>query len=341
MRKALLLLFFMTVPALACGCKDAPAVETVQAQSPAPAAASVEFALDVTPSPTPVPTPEPTATPLPTPEPESFTVAWIADTQFISSLYPDTLTRMLAWCAANADSRKIKLVLHTGDIVNDFESRRQWEDAGGDFALLSGKVPFLAVCGNHDVGTSTITYTRFKKNIASLYPDPSILFDGGRGGYSIVESDGRKFLFLGTGWGYNDESIAYLNQVLKSHADCTAVLVLHSYLNENGSRTDGGDIIFENVVKKNANVRMVVCGHRDGAARHEEEIDDNGDGTADRTVHELLYNYQGERANDGGGFLRLLTFVPAAHSVSVETYSPPLDEFITDESACFTVENAF
>lgn len=331
MKRTMLFCMPLLLATLLCGCGGAQNNAPEAAPSPTPFVESVEFAMELKPAPTPVPTPEPAR----------FSVVWIADTQFISSLYPETLSKMLSWCASSAEQNKTKLVLHTGDIVNDFESRRQWESAGEAFALLSGKVPFLAVCGNHDVGTTTLTYTRFKNNIASLYPDPSILFDGGRGGYSIVEADGEKFLFLGTGWGYNDASVAYLDKVLKANPDCTAILVLHSYLDENGSRTDGGDIIFENVVKKNANVRMVVCGHRDGAARHTAEIDDNGDGTPDRTVHELLYNYQEERANDGGGFLRILTFTPSMGTVEVETYSPPLDEYMTDESARFSIENAF
>lgn len=303
--------------------------------SPAPASATAAAAVEIiglavedTPSPTAVPTPAPT------PEPASFSVVWISDTQFISSLYPDTLKRMMQWAADNAEENNIQLLVHTGDIVNDFESTRQWTDAASAFSLLSGKLPFLAVCGNHDVGTSTVTYTRFGKYIASQYVSPERLYREGRGYFVPVEEQGQKLLFIGIGWGYNDAAVAWLNETLAKYPDYTAVLCLHSYMDPNGRLTDGGEIIWENVIKKNANVRLVLCGHRDGAAYQKTEL--NG-----RAVHQLMYNYQEERKNEGGGFLRVLRFYPSVNGLDIATYSPHLDAYMTDDKADFFIADVF
>lgn len=325
--------------ALFAGCALTAPPQAAPAETPA--AETVEFLEIATPAPTAVPTPVPTDTPVPTPAPERFSVVWLTDTQFINSLYPDTLLRMMQWAADNAAANNTKLVVHTGDIVNDFESRRQWETAGTAFSALVDRVPFLAVCGNHDVGTETLTYTRFKKYVAALYPDQSILFDGGRGAYALVDTDEIKLLFVGTGWGYNDASVAYLNSVLDKYPDRVAVLCVHSYLDESGARTDGGDILFGEVVTRHPNVRLVLCGHREGVARLETPLDDNGDGVTDRTVVQLLYNYQSERSSDGGGYLRVLTFTPSVRRLDVVTYSPLLNGYLADDTAQFTIENAY
>lgn len=338
---SLLLCAAALTAALFAGCSLLTPPQATPAPTETPSAETVGFLEIATPAPTAMPTPIPTDTPVPTPAPEWFSVVWLTDTQFINSLYPDTLLRMMQWAADNAAANNTKLVVHTGDIVNDFESRRQWETAGTAFSALVDRVPFLAVCGNHDVGTETVTYTRFKKYVAALYPDQSILFDGGRGAYALVDTDEVRLLFVGTGWGYNDASVAYLNGVLDKYPDRVAVLCVHSYLDENGARTDGGDILFDKVVTKHANVKLVLCGHREGVVRLETPIDDNGDGAPDRTVVQLLYNYQSERSNDGGGFLRILTFTPSAHRLDIQTYSPLLNEYLTDDTAQFTIENAY
>ena len=41
----------------------------------------------------------------------------------------------------------------------------------------------------------------------------------------------------------------------------------------------------------------------------------------------------------GGGYLRLVKCDPSSRSVSVKTYSPYLDSYLTDPSNEFTLEN--
>ena len=83
------------------------------AVSPAPAA----------PSPAP-------STPAPIQEPESrYTIAWMSDTQHYSNRFPDTFYAMTAYLRDSEKELNLKYVAHTGDLINNYGSERQWENA--------------------------------------------------------------------------------------------------------------------------------------------------------------------------------------------------------------------
>lgn len=71
------------------------------------------------------------------------------------------LDLMTAWIEENIDTLNIKMVLCTGDLVeqNDLlnpandgnqSAQRQWEFAAHAFSRLDGKVPYITALGNHD-----------------------------------------------------------------------------------------------------------------------------------------------------------------------------------------------
>ena len=101
---------------------------------------------------------------------------------------------------------------------------------------------------------------------------------------------------------------------------------------------DNGKLLEETLLRDCQNVRLVLCGHRDGSARWQETYDDGA-----RTVNALLYNFQDDKTK-GLGYLRILTFDPVLRSVSVTTYSPYLDDYNYYETVSrdtFTLPNAF
>jgi hypothetical protein len=101
-----------------------------------------------------------------------------------------------------------------------------------------------------------------------------------------------------------------------------------------GAVSDGEDI-WQRLVRPHANVRLVLNGHvlNDGTGYL---ASDRGEG---RPVHQVLANYQGgvepERPYGGGAFLRLLQFLPDRRTVRVRSYSPWLDEWLTDADQQF------
>lgn len=148
-------------------------------------------------------------------------------------------------------------------------------------------------------------------------------------------------LLLTLGYGTGTEGIDWAGAVLSRYPAHYAVLGFHSYMHESGELTGIGKTLYQELVEPHANVKLVLCGHHHGVGRGgAAPWMTTRTGSPDRTVVQLLADYQGEE-NGGGGFLRLLTFDPAAGVVRVETYSPLLDDPLLDDPAgsfCFSLE---
>ncbi len=323
--------------ALLLGCSgEGASLDARQTETPNTEIAVIEIKQTPAPTPMPTPTASPTPDPNATPAPTPFSIVWLSDTQHYSELHPEMLLAVSSWINANKDAYNIQALVHSGDMVNRSGSSRQWTAITNALDALEG-VPFLALAGNHDVGTSTLDYGYFKKYVASRYTERQTLYDGGRGAALPFETNQTPFLLIGTGWGYNDRSVAWLQETIAANSDRYVILCCHSYLDENGTLTDGGDILFEKVVKRFPTVRLVISGHRDGVALRADELDDNADGAADRTVYAMLYNYQEVQADDGGGYMRILTVDMQKHTLTVKTYSPYLDDWKTGEAEQFVL----
>ena len=70
---------------------------------------------------------------------------------------------------------------------------------------------------------------------------------------------------------------------------------------------------------------MVFSGHYHSALTRTDQFDDDGDGTFDRNVYSMLFDYQG-LPEGGQGFLRLLHFDTVGERMVVRTYSPSLED---------------
>lgn len=259
-----------------------------------------------------------------------FTVLWTTDPQWYSFKYQDILIDQNDWVVENYDRMNMEYIIHTGDFVdlphnNDQWSfvdsqYKKWDDAGLAYGVLAG---------NHDVdGTD---YTEFKQYFgAQRFEDNEWYgdsYDGNRGHYDLMTLGGVDFIFVYLGYGtHSAADYEWMNGVLSTHSDRIAFLMFHEYLNADGTRTAIGDMIFNKVVLKNPNVRMVLCGHNYNSTRLIEYIDDNGDGKEDRTVYQLMANYQ-NTPNGGNGYMRFLEFDVDGGKVTQRTYSPYLGKF--------------
>ncbi|SFL80624.1 hypothetical protein SAMN04487943_10477 [Gracilibacillus orientalis] len=128
------------------------------------------------------------------------------------------------------------------------------------------------------------------------------------------------------GWGIDDEGIAWMNEVLSQHPDRTAILTFHEYLQATGTRHPLGEKLYQEVVLPNENVVAVLSGHYHEAQTLVDEIDDDGDGNPDRTVYQMLSDYQAG-PEGGQGYMRLLHFDTENNRIFVNTYSPYMDDY--------------
>ncbi len=259
-----------------------------------------------------------------------FTILWTSDPQWYSFKYHDILIDQNDWVVENYDRMNMEYIIHTGDFVDLPHERAQWnfvtaqykkwDDAGLAYGVLAG---------NHDVdGTD---YTEFKEYFGTHRFEDKAWFgddyDGNRGHYDLLTLGGVDFIFVYLGYGtHTAQDFEWMNGVLSQHSDRIAFLMFHEYLNAEGKRTETGERIFEQVVLKNPNVRMVLCGHNYNSTRLVEYIDDNGDGKEDRTVYQLMANYQ-NTPNGGNGYMRFLECDVDGGKIIQRTYSPYLDKF--------------
>ena len=295
--------------------------------------------LPVTALPTAEPTPSPTATPepTPTPVPTPFSLYWVSDTQVYAYRCPQVFNKVFAYMANAAAEQNALGVLMTGDIVDNRNTPRHWNNAKAAIGLIEGRLPLWCVAGNHDVGASKVDYKTFLSYGFCAADEGDQLYKDGVCWYDTFTAAGQDILLLGIGWQTDTDYLPWAKTVLTDHADLPAILLVHSFLTDKGGLTPMGRTLEAELLSTCPNLRLVLCGHNDGSVRWAREYEDG------HRVNALLYNFQDDKKH-GLGYLRILTFDPADRSLHVTTYSPWFDDYnyYKDETRdTFTLENAW
>lgn len=261
-------------------------------------------------------------------QPKAYTIAWISDTQHYSSGSPDTFLTMTRYLKENLEELNLAYVVHTGDIVSDGTSTRQWENAKRAMDELKA-IPHGVLAGNHDVG-SKINYSNFCKYFGAEQFDSEPYYGGSmldnRNHYDLLTLGSTEYVFVYLGYQPGEESIAWANSVFSGFPERIGVLCVHDYINTDSSLRGMGKMLREQVVKPNSNVYMVLCGHRYTEDCLIEQFDDDGDGGADRTVYQCIANYQ-NLDNGGNGYIRFIRIDEAKETMQFYTYSPQLGKY--------------
>jgi hypothetical protein len=173
---------------------------------------------------------------------------------------------MLAWIEEQIDSLNIKMVLCTGDLVeqNDqlipgidgnLSSEQQWAFTSQAFDRLNGKVPYITATGNHDysIDEKGIRSSRFpdffKENKNFL--NRKILVQNNRNekgiatiensAYEIKSLNGKDYLFLTLEFAPRDTVLQWAKTIaeMEQYKDHRIILLTHAYLNNKDQRTSG------------------------------------------------------------------------------------------------------
>jgi hypothetical protein len=304
-----------------------------------------------------------------------FSIAILPDTQFYASSYPAIFDKQVGWLVSNRTALELAFVLHEGDIV-DADNDEQWKRASNSLHMLDNVVPYVLATGNHDITTlADVKRTAVGMNkyfpVSGFAPWLQETFEPDRieNHYAIITAGGREWLILTVEFGARDEVLTWANDVLARHRLLPAILLTHAYMFNDGGRydfaakptqqpwnphwykmpgsTNDGEEMWRKLVALHSNLLFVFSGHVlfPGAGRLTSMRPDGSH------VHQMLANYQtcpnlyepclipGRGMTEGGdGFLRLMTIYPRAHKVTVETYSPYLDEHLTDDSNQFVLD---
>ena len=327
-----------------------PATENVSlsptktpAETPAPKPTETQEPTEIpTPEPTEVPTPEPTETPVPIPTP--FSIVWMSDTQNLSRDYPEVFFRMRDWILQEREALNIVYFVHTGDVV-DACTEKMWANATEALMPILDTIPGMIASGNHDIGREEYQSFFYNRPYAKAVQKDGQKYNDGDAAYQLFTAGGDEFLIFGLGYAVRGPvERKWITDTMHAHPDAIVLYVMHYGLQEDNRYSGQARELFLDIVKDEPQARLLLCGHNAGSFVHLDRVDDDCDGTEERSYYTLMFNTQDDTEN-GLGFLRILTFDPADRSIRVSTYSPWYDSWtysgFTDEENSFVLEDAF
>ena len=310
-----IMLFLLPLLLIGCG-QTANAPETTYFWSATPTATPTE-------SPVPTPTPEPITAP-----DGCYTFAWMSDTQYYSRSFPDIFHEMTQFLASERERLNLVYVIHTGDLVNDYDSTYQWQIADHAMQQL-GSIPYGCLAGNHDVHGTRAKYENFQKYFGDARFENAAYrlasYENNRGHADGIEAGDTSYLFVYLGYPLDEASMKWANGVFAAYPDRIGILCLHDYFGSDVVRTEQGQLAYDNIVTKNDNLYFVLCGHRYNSACVAQEIP-KADGTM-RTVYQMIVNYQASGKEGGLGYMRFLQVDEKAGEIRMYNYSPLLSDY--------------
>ncbi|MFI7230312.1 metallophosphoesterase [Nonomuraea angiospora] len=172
--------------------------------------------------------------------------------------------------------------------------------------------------------------------------------------YDLFSAGGLDFVVVGLSYGVTREEAEWADSVFKKFPNRNGILLSHDYLVPStnpdgrgaGFAAPDGSMLYKTVVEKNPNVFLILAGHEHGVGTNvKPKVGQVGNG-----VVELLADYQfytvsadrlgltaigGYNPQDqlqfGASFFRMLQFNVKRAELSVDTYSPLLNEFGANE----------
>lgn len=269
----------------------------------------------------------------------TFSLVWITDTQYLSQNYPVEFDRACQWAVDNKDVYNIRMVVHTGDIVNTGTDLNQWANANRSLGiLLDNAIPYCWDAGNHDQTSGSWAGKNFAAFTATLMESKpyweSDCLDGKNTATSF-NVFGEVFMIVNIEYHANSTVIQWLTNILDTHANAHVILATHAYLNEScGYGVDGwASGLRDSVLANHSNVFMTLSGHYHSSS------------TTNRTTvgnrQELFFDFQDQDGQKGGAALRILTFDLTQPKVEIKTYKPYKDQFLTDSNNQFSLNLHF
>ncbi len=166
--------------------------------------------------------------------------------------------------------------------------------------------------------------------------------------YGVVTVNKRSYIVIVLEFAARDSALAWADGILKANQDKDAIIVTHMFTYSDNTRISGCDLnsagsfgvgqdnngedMWWKLVRKYPNIHLVLSGHvvqGDGTGRRM-DLGLNGN-----LVNQILSDYQSDPLG-GGGYLRIMRISPSLNRVSVTSYSPYLDSFMTDDHNQFT-----
>ena len=267
-----------------------------------------------------------------------FSVIWITDTQYLTEDHPTYFDSMCRWIVNNAETYNVKMVVHTGDIVNSEGNQTQWVSANKSMSiLLDDGIPYCWNAGNHDYNDTVWLgnqYTAF--NPAVMEQKPYWLGDDSDGKSTAVHFTvgGQDFLIVNLAYSASDEAITWTNNLLDSHPESHAIVAAHFYLNRTGGYEEWATNLKHAVLATHSNVFLTLSAHVYSSVFQ-------GIQTQVGDRHELVFNRQDKDSEMGAACVRILAFDTEQGTIDVKTFYLYANMFLTDSNNQFTLHTNF
>ena len=276
------------------------------------------------------------------PDSYDYSIAIVGDTQNLTYSYNSALTALYDWIVANAESKKIGFVVGVGDI-NEKDSDKEWTISSAEIEKLrDAGIPQSLVCGGtHDSIPQFNKYLPYTEYVAA-YEGQVIygFYDDGSGVYSLsncyqlITIGETKYMFLSLEWAPKTGHVAWANEVIAAHPEYNVIISTHAYLADDATRfntwhhatPDGtgkkeahnGEELWNELVRKHANIVMVVGGHDvSDFVLMSEDYGDHGN----RVVQLMINPQHTDIVHKGTGMVAMLYFSNNGRTVNLEYYS--------------------
>jgi len=265
-----------------------------------------------------------------------FSLIWITDTQYLAENNPSYNDALSRWIITNNQTYNIKMVIHTGDLVNDEGNKTQWQNANQSMGiLLDNGIPYTWCAGNHDYNGSIYIgnqYAAFNPHIMANKSYWLSSVDTGMSNAVFFNVSGREYLIISIAYNANDTTLTWANNILDAYPQAYAIVVTHAYLDKQGRYTGWGENLKDTVLDKHANVFLTLSGHYYPTQGYRAKSGDR---------HELLFNQQDAYDKLGAASARVLTFDVGGDLIKVQTYSVLSGRFLEGPENSFVLDSCF
>ena len=269
---------------------------------------------------------------------ENFSIIWITDTQYLTESYPKYFDSLCRWIVNNADTYNVKMVVHTGDIVDTEGNQTQWANANNSMSLLmNAGIPYCWDAGNHDYNATSWLGNQFAAFNPSVLQNKTYWVGDDVSGQNTAvhfNVSGWDFILVNIEYNASDAVLSWANGVLDAYPNSHAIVATHFYINKTGGYESWAANLKNKVLATHPNVFLTLSGHV-------YPLPNSGLRTQVGDRQELTFNRQDKDGEMGSASLRILTFDTTSGTIDVKTYIIYANTFLTDSYNQFTLNTTF
>lgn len=276
----------------------------------------------------------------------TYSIAFLPDIQYTTEFYQNNLPPVFDYLINHQESENIRYLITLGDLTNS-NTPTEWGLINQQLRKLKDKLPYSLIRGNHDIydsGAEPLYDETFAKPGTDYYEH--VMANGGSqdpvsvaNTYLLFTAGQVDYILLNLDFGAGDSVLEWANDILQTYADRRAIVATHGYLQSDGSLLTGdepyspstyminmndGDDLWEKLIRKHANISMVVCGH----ISSDITVCSVATGDAGNKVYQIMMDVQSTDNLLGGvGMINLMRFTDDGRYARLDSYSTVLNSY--------------